>query len=114
MAKGAAKELSAALHLMAAREDGWVTPVLTCSATEQIDLDTVWDQLTAHRRHLERTGQLAEQRRRQDVRWMWSTIDDRLLARFRAATKGRASELEEQVRQGALTPTKAAELLLGD
>ena len=50
-------------------------------------LDAVWDQLRAHRQHLERTGQLAEQRRRQDVRWMWSTIDDRLLARFRAAVQ---------------------------
>ena len=28
-----------------------------------VDLDTVWDQLAAHRRHLERTGRLAEQRR---------------------------------------------------
>ena len=46
---------------------------------EHRDLDTVWDQLRAHRRHLERTGQLAERRRRQDVSWMWATIDDRLL-----------------------------------
>jgi len=112
VAKGAAQELSAALHLMAPREDGWVTPVLTCSALERTDLDTVWDQLTAHRRHLERTGQLAEHRRRQDVRWMWSTIDDRLLARFRAATKARAAELEAAVRAGTITPTKAAETLL--
>ena len=51
-----------ALHLMAPREDGWVTPVLTCSALERRDLDTVWDQLRAHRRHLDRTGQLAEHR----------------------------------------------------
>jgi GTPase len=113
-AKGAAQELAAALHLMAGREDGWVTPVLTCSATEQIDLDTVWDQLRSHRRHLERSGQLAEQRRRQDVRWMWSTIDHRLLARFRTANKARAAKLEEQVRGGEVTPTRAAELLLGE
>ena len=49
-AKGAAQELAGALHLMAPRDDGWVTPVLTCSALEGIDLDTVWDQLRAHRR----------------------------------------------------------------
>ena len=46
-AKGAARELAGALHLMAAREDGWVTPVLTCSALERLELDTVWDQLRA-------------------------------------------------------------------
>jgi LAO/AO transport system kinase len=114
MAKGAAQELSAALHLVAPRDDGWVTPVLTCSALERRDLDTVWDQLRAHRRHLERTGQLAEHRRSQDVRWMWSTIDDRLLARFRAHVKARVAKLEEQVRAGEITPTAAAERLLGD
>ncbi len=97
---------------MAAREDGWVTPVLTCSAQEHTDLDTVWDQLRAHRRHLDRTGQLAEHRRRQDVRWMWATIDDRLLSRFRATVKDRVAEVEARVRAGEITATAAAESLL--
>ena len=86
-AKGAARELSAALHLVAPSEDGWGTSVLTCSAAEHRDLDKVWDQLRGHRQHLERTGQLVERRRRQDVSWMWATIDDRLLTRFRASTR---------------------------
>ena len=64
--------------------------------------------------HLERTGQLAEHRRRQDVRWMWATIDDRLLARFRARVKDRVAAIEEQVRNATITPTNAAEDLLGD
>jgi LAO/AO transport system kinase len=111
-AKAAARELSAALHLMAPAEDGWTTPVLTCSATEGTGLDAVWKQLQAHRHHLERTGQLAEQRRSQDVQWMWATIDDRLLAGFRAANRDRAAALEEQIRRGDITPTAAAEALL--
>ncbi len=113
-AKGAARELTAALHLVAPSDDGWSPSVLTCSAMEHRDLDTVWDQLRAHRRHLERTGQLAEQRRRQDVSWMWATIDERLLAGFRAANQARAAELEERVRRGEITPTAAADTLLGD
>ena len=113
-AKAAAQELSGALHLVAPRDDGWVTPVLTCSALEGIGLDAVWDQLRAHRRHLERSGLLVEQRRRQDVAWMWSTIDDRLLTRFRAANRDRAAELETQIRRGEITPTRAAEQLLHD
>ncbi len=111
-AKAAARELAAALHLVAPSDDGWTTSVLTCSAAEHVDLDTVWDQLRTHRRHLERTGRLTEHRRRQDVRWMWATIDDRLLARFRAAHRDRAAELERQVRDGLITPTAAAEALL--
>ena len=111
-ARGAAQELAAALHLVASRDDGWVTPVLTCSSLEGDGLDGVWDQLRTHRRHLDRTGQLAEQRRRQDVRWMWAAIDDRLLTRFRDRVKGRVGDVEAQVRAGAITPTKAAESLL--
>jgi len=111
-AKGAARELAGALHLMAAREDGWVTPVLTCSALERLELDTVWDQLRSHRQHLDRTGRLAEHRSAQDVRWMWSAIDDRLLARFRAAVKERVAAVEADVRGGRITPTAAAERLL--
>src|SRR5215211_5621531 len=112
-AKGAARELAAALHLMAGREDGWVTPVLTCSASEHVDLDTVWDQMRAHRRHLDRTGRLTEHRAAQDVRWMWSAIDERLLTRFRASVKDRVVEVEAAVRAGRITPTAAAEQLLG-
>ena len=55
----------------------------------------------------------AEQRRRQDVAWMWSTIDAQLLARFRDANRDRAAALEEAVRRGQMTPTKAADQLLG-
>ncbi len=112
-AKAAARELAGALHLVASRDDGWVTPVLTCSALEETDLDVVRDQLRTHRRHLDRSGLLVEQRRRQDVAWMWSTIDDRLLTRFRAAHRDRATELEDEVRRGEITPTRAAEELLG-
>jgi len=112
-AQGAAKELAAALHLVAPREDGWVTPVLTCSAAEHTDLDKVWDQLRAHRRHLERTGRLAQHRAEQDVRWMWSTIDERLRARFRESVKDRVAEVEAAVRAGRLTPAAAADQLLG-
>ena len=45
---------------------------------------------------------------------MWATIDDRLLTRFRARVKGRVAAIEEQVRNATITPTKAAEDLLGD
>lgn len=113
-AQGAARELAGALHLVAPREDGWVTPVLTCSARDGTGLDTVWEQLHAHRRHLERTGRFAEHRRAQDVRWMWATIDDHLLARFRVAVRGRTADVEAAVRAGVLTPTGAARQLLGD
>ena len=109
-AKGAARELAAALHLVAPSEDGW----------SDVGAD-VQRRRAPRPRHACGTScaptagtssapaSSAEQRRRQDVSWMWATIDDRLLARFRAADRARAAELEEQVRRGEITPTAAAE-----
>lgn len=113
-AAGAARELATALHLVAAGPDGWRVPVLTCSAVDGAGLDEVWGRVDAHRRHLADTGDLLEQRRRQDVAWMWATIDDRLLTRFRSApaVRARLAAVEAAVRRGELTPNAAAHALL--
>ena len=110
----AASELSAALHLMAASPTGWNPPVMTCSAVEKTNLSAVWQQLANHRATLERIGELAARRRRQNVDWMWATIDDQLLSRFRAsdAVKERAVAIEESVRAATMSPTAAAHELL--
>ena len=84
--------------------------MLTCSALEGDGLDEVWRQVSAHRAHLERHGSLVEHRREQDVQWMWATIDDHLLSRFRAvpAVRRRSAEMEAAVRDGTMTATAAA------
>jgi LAO/AO transport system kinase len=112
-AEGAAKELAAALHFVAPSPYGWDPPVLTCSALEGDGLDEVWRHVTSHRVHLERDGSFAEHRREQDVQWMWSTIDDHLLDRFRAlpAVRRRTREVEAAVRAGTVTAAAAAEAL---
>jgi LAO/AO transport system kinase len=113
-AAAAANELAAALHFVAPSPHGWNPPVLTCSALEGDGLDQVWSQVRAHRAHLDRRGALVAHRREQDVRSMWSTIDDHLLTRFRAApaVRRRSAELEAAVREGAMTATAAARQLL--
>ena len=113
-AEGAAKELSAALHLVAGSAHGWDPPVLTCSALEERRLDDVWRHLAAHRVHLEHAGTFDEHRRRQEVDWMWATIDDQLLARFRSRpdVRDRVAALEEAVRNREITATAAARQLL--
>ncbi len=113
-AEGAARELAAALHLVAASPHGWDPPVLTCSAIERRGLDEVWRHVVAHRSHLERAGAFADHRRRQEVAWMWATIDDQLLARFRSSrtVRERVGDIEEAVRNGEVTAAAAARELL--
>ena len=113
-AEGAARELAAALHLVAAGPDGWTAPVLTCSALTERGIDAVWRQVELHRAHLERSGQLAVRRQSQDVAWMWATVDEGLRRRFRARPEVQAAltDVEAAVRRGELTPHAAATRLL--
>ena len=115
-AEAAAKELSAALHLVAGDPHGWDPPVLTCSALEERRLDDVWRHVAAHRAHLEHGGTFDDHRRRQEVDWMWATIDDQLLSRFRARpdVRERVASLEDAVRNREITATAAARALLDD
>ncbi len=114
-AQSAARELAGALRLMHGRDASWTPPVLTCSARESTGLDAVWDRLEQHRTLLDSTGRLAAKRRDQQVDWTWTMVRDELLGRLHAdpGVRALAPALEQQVRDGELTATLAAERILG-
>lgn len=113
-AKAAARELTDALRLLKPINADWSPPVLTCSAITDTGLEEIWQQIAAHRATLERTGALAARRNAQQVRWMWTTVEERLIGRMRAhpAVRALAPELTTALRSGATTPTRAATALL--
>jgi LAO/AO transport system kinase len=114
-ARKAARELSGALHLLASdRTANWTPPVLTCSATTGAGLDKVWEQLVAHQQTLDASGALTARRQRQQVRWVWAMVQDRLLASLRdhPGVVEVATKVEQQVTEGTLTPALAAEAIL--
>ncbi|GHF03904.1 MULTISPECIES: methylmalonyl Co-A mutase-associated GTPase MeaB [Streptomyces] len=113
-AKAAARELAGALRLLQAPDASWNPPVLTCSAREGTGLDTVWERIEQHRRVLSATGELDGRRRAQQVEWTWSMVRDQLLSELHAHPEVRrlGPDLEQQVREGALPASVAAERLL--
>jgi LAO/AO transport system kinase len=113
-AQAAVAEMHAALHLLAPRDDGWATPVVTCSAITDAGLDTVWQQIEAHRCHMQASSRWTERRRRQSVRWMWSLLEDRLMEHFREDPQVRAMlpDLEAAVAAGEITASAAVDRLL--
>ncbi|MFJ7150845.1 methylmalonyl Co-A mutase-associated GTPase MeaB [Streptomyces sp. NPDC100445] len=113
-ARAAARELAGALRLMHGKDAFWTPPVLHCSARESAGLDTVWERLERHRALLDSTGRLAAKRRDQQVEWTWAMVRDELLGRLHAdpAVRATAPGLEQQVRDGRLTATMAAERIL--
>ncbi|MFG3295351.1 methylmalonyl Co-A mutase-associated GTPase MeaB [Streptomyces sp. NPDC048179] len=113
-ARSAARELASALRLMHGKDAFWTPPVLSCSARESTGLELVWERLEQHRALLDSTGRLTDKRREQQVGWTWSMVRDELLGRLSAhpAVRAAAPDLEQQVRDGSLTATLAAERIL--
>jgi LAO/AO transport system kinase len=109
-ARRAARELTGALRLLGQPEDGWATPVVTCSAATGAGLAEVWALVEKHEQMLRDSGELERRRRDQRVSWMWSLVRDQLLDRLRDSGEVAAltPRLEAGVRDGTLTPGLAA------
>jgi len=110
-ARAAAAQYQAALHILAPASALWSTPAVTVSGLTGEGLDALWDKIRDHRARHEAKGLIAEKRHRQDVKWMWAMVQDRLQARLRhdPALKARTPALEAAVAAGTLAPTLAAE-----
>jgi LAO/AO transport system kinase len=110
-ARAAAAQYRAALHILAPASALWSTPVVTISGLTGEGLDALWTKIMDHHARHEAKGLIAERRRRQDVKWMWAMVQDRLQAKLRhdPALKARTPELERAVAAGELTATLAAD-----
>ncbi|WP_236795679.1 methylmalonyl Co-A mutase-associated GTPase MeaB [Amycolatopsis sp. GM8] len=113
-AKRAARELAGALRMIYGPDASWTPPVLTCSGLHDIGLDAVWQQLERHRAQLLESGELDAKRKQQQVDWVWSMVREQLLGRLAEHPGVRAivPEVEQAVRDGALTATLAAQRIL--
>jgi LAO/AO transport system kinase len=110
-ARTAAAEYRAALNILAPRSESWSPPVLTYSALTGDSIPLLWEQIVAHRQKMTASGELAARRREQQVKWMWSMLEERLTARLRSdpAVRGRLKAAEAAVAAGTLAPTLAVE-----
>jgi len=113
-AKAAARELAGALRLIYPRETLWRPPVLTMSALEGTGLHELWDTVCRHRDVLTEAGEFDARRRTQQVEWTWSLVRDAVLDRVLGHGEVRRirAEVEQQVRDGELTPALAAQRIL--
>src|SRR6187455_104631 len=78
----AAAEYRAALHILNPRSSNWTPPVITYSALTGTGIAELWEQVVAHRERMDKTGEHAVLRREQQVKWMWSMLNERVFARL--------------------------------
>jgi GTPase len=85
--------------------------VVTFSALTGNGIGELWAQVLAHKKLMTASGELAARRREQQVKWMWSMLEERLTARLRSdpAVRGKLKAAEAAVAAGRLAPTLAVE-----
>lgn len=107
----AAADYRGALHILAPRTLTWSPPVMTFSALTGDGIPQLWSQVLSHKDKMTATGELAELRRAQQVKWMWTLLEERLTARLRSdpSVRAQVKQAEDKVAAGTLAPTLAVE-----
>jgi LAO/AO transport system kinase len=84
------------------------------SGLENIGLAEMWEQVVEHRRRFEASGEGAKKRREQQVKWMWTMLEDFFHARLRGnpAVRAMLPAIERKVAEGALSPNLAVEQIV--
>ncbi|MET0878335.1 MAG: methylmalonyl Co-A mutase-associated GTPase MeaB [Tardiphaga sp.] len=100
-----------ALHILTPRSEHWHPPVVTYSALANIGIVELWQKIIDHRTAMNASGDFAHRRREQQVKWMWTMLEQRLMARLRAdpAIRAKVKLIEKDVADARLTPAVAAE-----
>lgn len=114
LAGRSAAEYSNALRLLHPRSVDWKVNVKTCSARENEGVAEAWNVVLRHREILETSGQLAVRRAAQARDWMWSEVEDNLVAALKSDPEvlKQIPVLEEAASKGKIAPTIAAKQLL--
>jgi LAO/AO transport system kinase len=113
-AERAASEYRGALQIFTPKDAQWMPPVLTISGRENKGLDSLWGKVVEYRDRMTASGAFAERRQRQVVQWMRDMLEDKLLSRVRENPRlaSRLPEIEADVRNGTLLPTRAVDEIL--
>ncbi|MGC0388065.1 LAO/AO transport system ATPase [Bradyrhizobium sp. USDA 241] len=109
-----AADYRGALHILSPRSEHWHPPVVTYSALAGTGIAELWQKVLDHRKAMKASGDFAARRRDQQVKWMWSMLEQRMLARLRseASVRTKVRKIETEVAEGHLTPALAAERIL--
>jgi LAO/AO transport system kinase len=110
-ANRAAAEYRGALHILNPRSEHWHPPVLTYSALTGTGIDKLWQKVLGHRTAMKASGEFDARRRQQQVKWMWSMLEQRMMAQLRAdpAVRTKVKKIEAEVAGGRVSPALAAE-----
>jgi LAO/AO transport system kinase len=124
----AQQQFAGAVSMLRSASPCWRCPVLLVSAADFLrktaavgssrtgsSMDEFWTTIERYREVTTAAGEFQAKRERQAVDWMWTLIDSGLRSRFQNLPKVRhhLESVRNAVAAGRLTPTAAAQRLLG-
>ncbi len=114
LAGRSAADYSNAVRLLQPRSADWKVLVRTCSARDNVGVAEAWEVVLRHREMLESSGQFTTRRAAQARDWMWSEVNDSLVAALQSDPQVRKQipALEAAASEGRIAPTIAARQLL--
>ena len=114
LARNSANDYRHALQLLRPRSANWKVEVATCSARDQNGIDNAWDAIVRHQEALSGSGELADLRAGQARTWLWTEVQDSLIADMRADPDVREHipALEAAASEDRMPAATAAERLL--
>jgi len=113
-ARHALRDYNAALRIVIDPESPWRPPVLTLSASHGEGVEELWRTVREHEECMRQAGLLESRRQQQRLKWMWSTLEDRLMEDFRAAegVKAEIARVSAAVESGDMGAGAGARVLL--
>jgi LAO/AO transport system kinase len=113
-ARIAVQTYEAVLQLFRDRDSGWSPRILAVSAMEDRGLDTLWSVVSEYRTTTKTSGYWDENRSRQLVYWLHSSLITEIQESVSASAEIRdgLAQLESRVREGQISPRSAAAVIL--
>ena len=81
-AKVAKNEFSRALHLYPTKKSDWIPKVITCSALNNIGIDTIYKLIEEYIALTKKNGYFQKNRNKQNKDWLYETINNELKNQF--------------------------------
>lgn len=107
-------EYVSALKLLRRRSGVWRPKVIRISAKSGEGISEMWDAMREFQQVMLASGELTTKRQKQQKVWMWNLIQENILEHFKTqpGIREQIPLMERKVLSGALSPGRAADLLL--
>ncbi len=114
MTELARREYQNALHLFPPSESGWVPEVVTCSSLHNEGMEKIFNIILKQDKHMRDVGYFNENRKHQNLNWMFETVNHHLQSDFynHPKIKSQLVQLQQQVESGEVAAITAAHHLM--